>query len=174
MLWLSCFFSNYLFTSFGRQFWICPKSCQRRKWMSPYHEFAIAFSSVFKCKTILKREKCLWKNIFFTYLVLVFPTQEGWQSSISWCIDAQVSDADKYISIYNTQRSLLKIFVQGFFWIFFICLNEANMNADIVNIIKKYFKTVFLKEITQLVIKLLRPKICVQVHHQVTPVIWRL
>ena len=94
---MSCFFSNYLFTSFGRQFWICPKSYQRRKWMSPYYEFAIAFSSVFKCKTILKREKCLWKNIFFTYLVLVFPTQEGWQSSISWCIDAQVSDVDEYI-----------------------------------------------------------------------------
>ena len=37
------------------------------------------------------------EKYFFTYLVLVFPTQEGWQSSISWCIDAQVSDADKYI-----------------------------------------------------------------------------
>ena len=38
--------------------------------------------------------------------------------------------------INYAQRSLLKILVQGFFQIFFICLNEANMNANGVKIIQ--------------------------------------
>ena len=48
------------------------------------------------------------------------------------------------------QRSFLKILVQGFFQIFFICLNEANIDASSINIIKNYVKAVFLKEITLL------------------------
>ena len=54
------------------------------------------------------------------------------------------------LTYYYTQRSLLKILVQGFFEFFFICLNEANMDANSINIIQNFYKAVFLKEITLL------------------------
>ena len=53
-------------------------------------------------------------------------------------------------SLQLAQRSELKILLQCFFRIFFICLNEANLDANIVSIIKNYVKDVLLKEMSQL------------------------